>query len=122
MPISLSNISAAFKNLLEINGDGEVVGEWKQQKLTDRLEDLYVWKGMHPLFKAKLRSCLKNRDDHIFLVEPGMEKFNRALLVRTPEKKDKSQFVGSLCFHLFLETAGLCIVEVTIANPDKTVI
>lgn len=86
MPISPPNT----RNKLNINEYGEVVGKWKELQLTNDLEKFYVWNGVHPLIEVKLRSCQKNQDDgHIFLPQPGNDKVNRTLLVRTLEKKDK---------------------------------
>ena len=123
-PISLLDMPlASSKTTLSVGQKGEVVGAWKVFPLKSIKKEKYVWKDTHPLIEAKLRSSLKQKDDHRFLVEPEVKSITRALLVKILEEtptKFRCQFVGSMYFHPPEELGGNQAVEVTIANTEGT--
>ena len=123
-PISLLDMPlASSKTTLSIGQKGEVVGEWKVFPLKSIKKKKYIWKDTHPLIEAKLRSSLKQKDHHRFLVEPEDKSIKRALLVKILEEtptKFRCQFVGSMYFHPPEELGENQAVEVTIANTKGT--
>ena len=100
-PISLFDlqlVSADSDRFLEIESNGDVVGMWSVVLLESIPAVNYVWKDVHPLIEARLRSSLRQKNDHFFLIEPELTPVTRALLVR---KRDKEvfQLIGCMCFH-----------------------
>jgi ankyrin repeat protein len=102
-PISLLDMPlASSEATLSIGENGEAIGTWKVFPLKSIEEEKYIWKDTHPLIAAKLRSSLKQKDDHMFLAESEAESISRALLVKIIKEDSTEtcyQFVGSMYFH-----------------------
>lgn len=106
-PVNLLDIPRLLPNPKDhklIIEDGEAVGEWNKAELESICESTleYTWKDVHPYIAAKLRACLKSKNDHMFLVEPGEEKLKRALLVKKLNEEGKTircLFIGSVYFN-----------------------
>lgn len=126
LPISLLKMPLPSTNIeptLHIGERGEVMGTWKIIQIENTRDWQYVWRDVHPLIAAKLRSCLKLEDDHVFLVEPCEEKVKRALLVKKLKEIGKTircQFVGSMYFDPPKQLDLGFDWEVTIVNAEET--
>lgn len=83
---------------LEIESNGDVVGMWNVVWLESIPDNNHIWKDVHPLIEARLRSSLRQKNDHFFLIEPELTSVDRALLVR---KRDNAvfQLIGCMYFH-----------------------
>ncbi|KAL8668846.1 MAG: hypothetical protein Q9168_006543 [Polycauliona sp. 1 TL-2023] len=100
-PTSLMDLRPSSMNtrgFLEIEPNGDIIGTWNALGLDSIPNQYHVWKDVHPLIEAKLRSCLKKGKPYYFLIEPECWSADRALLV-----KQKSpltvQLIGCMYFH-----------------------
>lgn len=100
-PTSLFELQPApadSTRFLEVEPNGDVVGMWNVVWLESIPDNNHIWKDVHPLIKARLRSSLRQTNDHVFLFEPEFTSVDRALLVK---KRDTEvyQFIGCMYFH-----------------------
>ena len=118
MPLSLTE----DQSILSLGEHGEAQGMWKVIPLESVPEDRYIWKDIHPFIAAKLRSCLKLKSEHIFLVEPDVQDGSRALLVKRlflDHQAVEYQFVGAMYFHPPVKV-DLPVTRITLANFEAT--
>lgn len=122
MPIASSPAS------LRIEANGNVSGVWIPICLDRISHERYVWRGVHPLVKARVDLALECRDACVLLAEPNVKLIDKALLVQTMVENDAStvlfyRFVGPVYFHPQLteqEIGNVRITrEVTIGDTDK---
>jgi ankyrin repeat protein len=123
-PTSLLDMALAPENSthLDIEENGDVVGEWRVFPVNCVQDNHYVWKCTHPLIKVKLEQALRHKASHRLLVESKTEEITRALLVKLIKETPiplRCQFVGPVYFRPPLENRGYRKVEVRIGDTEK---
>jgi hypothetical protein len=87
---------------LRIEGDWDLVGQWKVIPVNSNLEGMCVWNDTHALMQEKVSDALKHPGQCLLLAEPDAGKAE-ALLVKVMEREMPRtlwrQYVVALYFH-----------------------
>ena len=118
--LQLASVRSGSDRFLEIESNGELVGVWNVAWLGSFEDKYHIWTGVHPLIEARLRSSLKQKRDHFFLIEPELTLVDRALLVRK-RRQETVQVIGCMYFHPPQELQeGVQGGMIRIINMEKT--
>lgn len=107
LPLASTN-SSQVKSVeahLCVEKEGDIVGLWRVFELGDLQESIFIWKGTHRFLAATLRLALKDKKNHLLLIEPKPGPIRRAILVKVMTKRGENpeevrcHFVGSVYFH-----------------------